>query len=95
MRNHDALKSTENIPSKERGGFIGLAVLAAALGAGAALLTPETGPATRKLLGGTLSRIKVGAVDRMERHRRADAPEPAENPVRSVQELGRDSNDVF
>jgi gas vesicle protein len=133
MPNHDALKSTEHIPSKERGGFIGLAVLAAALGAGAALLlapeagsrtrkrrhqsrrekriialagflvgagltallTPESGPATRKLLGGTLSRIKVGAVDRMERHRQADAPDPAENPVRSVQELGRDSNDVF
>jgi len=133
MPNHDAQKSAEHMPPKERGGFIGLAVLAAALGAGAALLlapeagsrtrkrrhhsrrekriialagflvgagltallTPESGPATRKLLGGTLSRIKVGAVDRMERLRQADAPEPAENPVRSVQELGRDSNDVF
>jgi gas vesicle protein len=67
------------------------------VGAGlTALLTPESGSATRKLLGGTLSRIKVGAVDRIDRLRQADAPiEPAENPVRSVQELGRDPNDVF
>ena len=66
------------------------------VGAGlTALLTPETGPATRRLLGGTLSRIKVGAVDRIERLRQTDAPPPAENRVRSVQELGRDSNDVF
>lgn len=66
------------------------------VGAGlTALLTPESGPATRKLLGGTLSRIKVGAVDRIERLRHAEVPEPAENPVRSVQELGRDANEVF
>ena len=66
------------------------------VGAGlTALLTPESGPATRKLLGGTLSRIKVGAVDRIERFRQNDVPEPAENPVRSLQELGRESNDVF
>jgi gas vesicle protein len=66
------------------------------VGAGlAALLTPESGPATRKLLGGKLSRIKVGAVDRIERLRQSDAPEPVETPVRSVQELGRDPNDVF
>jgi gas vesicle protein len=71
--------------------FAGLLV-----GAGlTALLTPESGPATRKLLGGRLSRIKVGAVDRIERLRQADAPQAAENPVRSVQELGRDPNDVF
>jgi hypothetical protein len=66
------------------------------VGAGlTALLTPESGPATRKLLGGTLSRIKVGAVDRIERLRHAEAPQPAENPVRSVQGLGRDANEVF
>jgi gas vesicle protein len=66
------------------------------VGAGlAALLTPESGPATRKLLGGKLSRIKVGAVDRIERLRQSEATEPAETPVRSVQELGRDPNDVF
>jgi gas vesicle protein len=133
MPNHDALKSTEPVPPEERGGFVVLAVLAAAVGAGAALLlvpeagsrarkrqhgsrrgqgiialagflvgagltallTPESGPATRKLLGGTFSRIKVGAVDRIERLRQSEAPEPAENPVRSVQELGRDPNDIF
>ena len=66
------------------------------VGAGlTALLTPESGPATRKLLGGKLSRIKVGAVDRIERLRHVEAPKPAENPVRSVQELGRDANEVF
>jgi hypothetical protein len=133
MPNHDDPKSTEHTLRSERGGFVALAVLAAAAGAGAALLlapdtgsrarqragrgrwekriialagflvgagltallTPETGPATRKLLGGTLSRIKVGAVDRIERLRQTDEPAPAENRVRSVQELGRDSNDVF
>jgi gas vesicle protein len=66
------------------------------VGAGlAALLTPESGPATRKVLGGKLSRIKVGAVDRIERLRQTKATEPADSPVRSVQELGRDPNDVF
>ena len=133
MSANDTLKSTEHTPSGERGALVTLAVLAAAVGTGAALLlapdagsrarqragrgrqekrltalagflvgagltallTPESGPATRKLLGGTLSRIKVGAVDRIERLRQKDAPEPAENPVRSLQELGRESNDVF
>jgi gas vesicle protein len=67
------------------------------IGAGlAALLAPESGGATRKRLGSTLSRIKVGAVERIERlrQRQHDAPAP-ENPVRNVQELGRDSNTVF
>jgi gas vesicle protein len=117
------------------GGFVALAVIAAAAGAGAALLltpdsgsrvakqrrrsrgerriialaglvvgaglavllTPESGPTTRKLLGGTLKRIKVGAVDRIERLRQPNSAEPeaAENPVRSVQELGRESDSVF
>jgi gas vesicle protein len=133
MPNHDDPKSTEQLPPEERGGFVGLALLAAAVGAGAALLlapatgsrkrrdhsrrekriialagvlvgvgltallTPESGPATRKLIGGTLSRIKVGAVDRIGRLRQPDTDEaePAENPVRSVEELGRDPNDIF
>jgi hypothetical protein len=133
MPANDGMRSIEHTPPRERGGFVTLAVLAAAVGAGAALLltpdarsrarqrvgrgrrekriialagflvgagltallTPESGPATRKLLGGTLSRIKVGAVDRIERLRQNDATEPAENPIRSVQELGRESNDVF
>jgi gas vesicle protein len=70
------------------------------IGAGlAALLAPESGDATRKRLGGTLSRIKVGAVERIERLRQrqgntAEVPSE-ENPVRSIQELGRDPNSVF
>ncbi len=68
------------------------------IGAGlAAILTPQSGPATRERLGSTLGRIKVGAVDRIGRLRRAgDAPEqPADSrQVRSVQELGRDPNTV-
>jgi hypothetical protein len=133
MSADDTQKSTEPTLARERGGLVTLAVLAAAVGAGAvlllapdaeararqragrgrgekrlsalagflvgagltALLTPESGPATRKLLGGTLNRIKVGAVDRIERFRQNDVPEPAENPVRSLQELGRESNEVF
>jgi gas vesicle protein len=154
----------DSSPDTERGGFIALAVLAAAVGAGAALmlapeaggrtrervgrrlrsfkgeaaetiaqlrrevrrrrrqsrrekqtialagflfgagltalLAPQSGPATRKRLGGTLSRIKVGAVDRIERlrQRQGDSKPEAEeenSPVRSVQELGRDPNTVF
>jgi gas vesicle protein len=71
------------------------------LGAGlTALLAPQSGPVTRKSLGGTLGRIKVGAVDRIERlrHRQGNsqpAPEQEAAPVRSVQELGRDPNTVF
>jgi hypothetical protein len=71
------------------------------IGAGlTALFTPDSGAATRKRLGGTLSRIKVGAVDRIERLRQRQ-DEPAgeagqeDRSVRSVQELGRDSNSVF
>jgi gas vesicle protein len=72
------------------------------IGAGvAALLTPESGAATRKRLGGKLSRLKVGAVDRIERLRQRQQSGPAGEPVqedasvRSVQELGRDSHNVF
>jgi hypothetical protein len=61
------------------------------VGAGlAALLTPESGPDARKLLGGKLSRIKVGAVDRIERLRKSEATEPMETPARSAPELGSD-----
>jgi gas vesicle protein len=159
MPANDLLNSTAHTSSGERGGFVALAVLAAAAGAGVALLfapdqgsrtrqkvgrglrdfggeaagtivqlqreirrrkhrargekriiaiagllvgagltallTPESGPTTRRLIGGGLSRIKVGAVGRIERLRHSEAPEPAETPVRSVQELGRDPNDVF
>jgi gas vesicle protein len=159
MPANDLLDSIEDTSSTERGGFVALAVLAAAAGAGVALLlapdrgsrtrqkfgrglrefggeaagtiaqlqkellrrkhgargekrmiavagllvgagltallTPESGPTTRRLIGGSLSRIKVGAVDRIERLRRSEVTEAVEAPVRSVQELGRDPNDVF
>jgi gas vesicle protein len=77
-----------------------MAVTGFLVGAGlATLLTPESGGTTRKRLGITLSRIKVGAVERIERLRQRQ-PDPAasaeeEPPVRSVQELGRDPNNVF
>ncbi|HEU5305354.1 MAG TPA: YtxH domain-containing protein [Gemmatimonadales bacterium] len=73
------------------------------IGAGiAALLTPESGSETRKRLGGTLSRIKVGAVDRLDRLRErpaepsspAPAESPGEQPGPAVHELGRDPNIV-
>ena len=76
---------------------IGLAGLF--IGAGlAAILTPASGPATRQRLGSTLSRIKVGAVDRIERLRQRQEESGSateQQPVRSVQELGRDPNTVF
>lgn len=70
------------------------------IGAGlAALMTPVTGPATRQRLGSTLSRIKVGTVDRIERLRQrqevSSEPPSESQPVRSVQELGRDPDSVF
>jgi gas vesicle protein len=76
-----------------------IALAGVLVGAGvAALLTPR-GAEVRTRLGGTLSRIKVGAIDRIDRLRAQG--EPAGNAseevrqVRSVQELGRDPNSVF
>ena len=77
------------------------AVAGLLIGAGlAALFTPESGAATRQRLGGTFSRIKVGAVDRIERLRKRQAEmagqtDEPDASVRSVQELGRDPNTVF
>lgn len=69
------------------------------IGAGvAAMLSPESGAEVRTRLGGTLSRIKVGAISRIEHLRPSEeaSAEPAEDrEVRSVQELGRDPNTVF
>jgi hypothetical protein len=47
-----------------------------------------------------LSRIKVGAVDRIDRLRERSREttkdrSPEEQPIRSVQELGRDPDSVF
>ena len=69
------------------------------VGAGLTALLVTEG-STRRRLGDTLSRIKVGAVDRIERLRqRSDAssrqPGADQNSVRSIQELGRDANSVF
>ena len=78
--------------------MIGLAGLF--VGAGlAALLTPQSGTATRQRLGSTMSRIKVGTVDQIERLRQRQNESPVTNDdtpsVRSVQELGRDPDSVF
>jgi len=77
-----------------------IAVAGLLIGAGlAALLAPESGAQVRRRLGGTLGRIKVGAIDRIERLRPREgeaASDPAEKQeVLSVQELGRDPNTVF
>jgi hypothetical protein len=60
----------------------------------------DRGASTRKRLGGTLSRIKVGAVDRIDRIRERSREttkdrSSEEQPIRSVQELGRDPDSVF
>lgn len=76
-----------------------LAVAGLLIGAGVAALLAPQGAEVRTRLGGTLSRIKVGAIDRIERLR----PRPGDTgseaaerqEVRSVQELGRDPNTVF
>lgn len=77
-----------------------VAVTGLLIGAGvAALLAPESGAQVRRRLGGTLGRIKVGAVDRIGRLRQhqseAISDEAEQQEVRSVQELGRDPNTVF
>lgn len=77
-----------------------IAVVGLLVGAGlAGLLAPESGADARKRLSGTLGRIKVGAIDRIERLRQASVESPPESreehPVRSIQELGRDANGVF
>ena len=63
-------------------------------------LVTESGTSTRRKVGDTLTRMKVGAVDRIDRlrHRSEGVTSESQNneqPVRSVQELGRDSNSVF
>ena len=70
------------------------------IGAGvAALLAPESGAQVRRRLGGTLGRIKVGAIDRIERIRqREDQPASSqgdEQEVRSAPESSGDANTGF
>ena len=56
-----------------------IAVAGLLIGAGiAALLAPESGAQVRRRLGGTLGRIRVGAIDRIERLRQREGePGPA------------------
>jgi gas vesicle protein len=62
-----------------------IAVAGLLVGAGvAALLTPERGAQVRQRLSGTLGRIRVGAVDRIERLRQGEAQ--AEPSTASVSE---------
>jgi gas vesicle protein len=83
--------------SRRENRLMGLAGLL--IGAGlAAVLNPESGPATRQRLGSTWSRIKVGTVNRIDRLKaRREPGDSGVQPesVRTVQELGRDPNAVF
>jgi gas vesicle protein len=91
----DQGSSSRRKKSRRQSGFVGVAGFVAGVGL-TALLAPESGAATRQRLRSTLSRIKVGAVDRMERLRQSEAfPASEDPPVRSIQELGRDSDNVF
>jgi gas vesicle protein len=61
MPNHDPVESSQD---QRPGGFVALAVLAAALGAGAALmLAPDQGVKTRKRVGRSLRSLKGGAAE--------------------------------
>jgi gas vesicle protein len=77
-----------------------IAVAGLLIGAGvAALLAPESGAQVRRRLGGTLGRIKVGAIDRIDRIRQREG-QPAlsqeeEREVRSAPESGRDPDPGF
>ena len=74
-----------------------LAALAGALvGAGiAVLLTPRSGADTRRLLRGRPGRITTGAVELFGDERDAAEAGIGHVPVRTVQELGRDPDQVF
>jgi gas vesicle protein len=81
--------------SRREAGLIGMVGFLVGTGL-TALLASESGASSRKRLGSTIRRIKVGAVERIEQLRRAKAHQPTQDPpVRSVQELGRDSDNVF
>ena len=61
----------DDSPAAERGGFVALAVLAAALGAGAAvLLAPDEGATTRKRVGRGLRSLGGEAAETVEQLRR-------------------------
>ena len=91
------LRSERRVRTEGRRQPTAAAVAGFLVGAGlTALLTPESGPATRKSLSSGLSRLKVGAIDHIERLRLSKTPaSPEPPPVRSVQELGREPDSVF
>jgi len=61
----------DDSPAGERGGFVALAVLAAALGAGAAvLLAPDEGAKTRKRVGRGLRSLRGDATETVAQLRR-------------------------
>jgi hypothetical protein len=77
-----------------------IALAGVLIGAGVAALLSPGGAGVRTRVGGTLGRIKVGAIDRIDRLRSqsgeaADQASEEAGQVRSVQELGRDPNTVF
>jgi len=67
----DSFDSAANGAEDENGGFLGMALLALAVGAGAALLfAPAQGAETRKLVGGRLRDIRGGAESAIARLQR-------------------------
>ncbi len=63
--------TSDDSPAAERGGFVALAILAAALGAGAAiLLAPDEGGETRKRVGRGLRSLRGDAADTVAQLRR-------------------------
>lgn len=92
------IRRRKNRSRRERRLFAAAGLL---VGAGIVALLSPKGAEARTRLGGTLGRIKVGAIARIDRLRTPpDQPEGAsaeaeDREVRSVQELGRDPNTVF
>lgn len=93
--------------SPSKGGSPLSATMGALVGAGVALLlAPESGPRTRQRLSAKLQQFKGDASTRWRAHRTSrrssengfgdPGNDPAGDPlVRTIQELGRDSNQVF
>jgi gas vesicle protein len=64
----ERLEPETPISNEARGGFLGMALLAMTLGAGAALLfAPAEGAKTRKLVGGRLRELRGGAEETLAR----------------------------
>jgi gas vesicle protein len=71
IKNNMGNGAADDSPAGERGGFVALAVLAAALGAGAAvLLAPDEGARTRKRVGQGLRSLRGDATETVAQLRR-------------------------